>query len=304
MSWVSRANPRRRTPLPAPPGEPCGRCASPAGVATEVRERAGLRQLPYNASWSSSPVRMRITCSSGLTKILPSPILPVRAEFWIASSTRSSCSSATAASSLILGRKSTTYSAPRYSSVWPFWRPKPFTSVTVMPCTPTSASASRTSSSLNGLMIATTSFMECPRQGRRRRRGRPFCLHGCALSRGGYHVGKFLHQITESADGASTLCSRILFPDKFEASSMMDRLDIDQLARRLASLVPPGVAQAQQDLRTNFHDVLAQGLRRLDLVTREEFDVQSQVLARTRAKVEELERRVAELEATAAARGD
>ena len=84
---------------------------------------------------------------------------------------------------------------------------------------------------------------------------------------------------------------------------MMDRLDIDQLARRLASLVPPRVAQAQQDLRTNFHDVLAQGLRRLDLVTREEFDVQSQVLARTRAKVEELERRVAELEA-AATRGD
>jgi BMFP domain-containing protein YqiC len=64
------------------------------------------------------------------------------------------------------------------------------------------------------------------------------------------------------------------------------------------------VAQAQQDLRTNFHDVLAQGLRRLDLVTREEFDVQSQVLARTRAKVEELERRVAELEAAAATRGD
>jgi BMFP domain-containing protein YqiC len=85
---------------------------------------------------------------------------------------------------------------------------------------------------------------------------------------------------------------------------MTDRLDIEQLARRLAALVPPGVAQAQQDLRANFHDVLAQGLRRLDLVTREEFDVQSQVLARTRAKVEELERRVAELEAAAVSRGD
>ncbi|MBD8897872.1 accessory factor UbiK family protein [Rhodanobacter sp. DHG33] len=84
---------------------------------------------------------------------------------------------------------------------------------------------------------------------------------------------------------------------------MTDGLDIEQLARRLAALVPPGVAQAQQDLRANFHDVLAQGLRRLDLVTREEFDVQSQVLTRTRAKVEELERRVAELEA-AAQRGD
>jgi hypothetical protein len=39
-------------------------------------------------------------------------------------------------STLILGRKSTTYSAPRYSSVWPFCRPKPLTSVTVMPETP------------------------------------------------------------------------------------------------------------------------------------------------------------------------
>lgn len=83
---------------------------------------------------------------------------------------------------------------------------------------------------------------------------------------------------------------------------MMDRQEIDRIALRLVSLVPPGLAQAQQDLRTNFHDVLTQGLRRLELVTREEFDVQSQLLARTRAKVDELERRLAELEADAASR--
>ncbi len=77
---------------------------------------------------------------------------------------------------------------------------------------------------------------------------------------------------------------------------MMNRQDIDQLAARLVSLVPPGLAQAQQDLRANFHDVLTQGLRRLELVTREEFEVQSQVLARTRAKLEALEKRLAELE--------
>ena len=81
---------------------------------------------------------------------------------------------------------------------------------------------------------------------------------------------------------------------------MMDRQEIDRIALRLVSLVPPGLAQAQQDLRTNFHDVLTQGLRRLELVTREEFEVQSQLLARTRAKVDELERRVAQLEADAA----
>lgn len=51
------------------------------------------------------------------------------------------------------------YSAPRYSSVWPFWRPKPLTSVTVIPDTPTWDNASRTSSSLKGLMMAMMSFM-------------------------------------------------------------------------------------------------------------------------------------------------
>ncbi len=72
---------------------------------------------------------------------------------------------------------------------------------------------------------------------------------------------------------------------------------IDQLAQRLASLVPPGMAQAREDLEANFRDALAHGLRRLDLVTREEFDVQRMVLSRTREHVEQLEKRIAELEA-------
>ncbi|WP_429200206.1 ubiquinone biosynthesis accessory factor UbiK [Luteibacter sp. W1I16] len=78
----------------------------------------------------------------------------------------------------------------------------------------------------------------------------------------------------------------------------MDVQGIDQLAQRLASLVPPGLAQAREDMQANFKDILAQGLRRLDLVTREEFDVQSQVLARTRERLEALEKRLAELEAS------
>jgi BMFP domain-containing protein YqiC len=85
--------------------------------------------------------------------------------------------------------------------------------------------------------------------------------------------------------------------------SMMDKHDIDSMAARLAALVPEGLARAQQDLQANMRDVLAQGLRRLDLVTREEFDVQAQVLARTRAKLEVLERTVGELEAVIAAHG-
>src|SRR5689334_8657776 len=102
---------------------------------------------------------MRTTCSRAETNTLPSPIFPVRAEFSIASITRSTMASSTAASIFTLGRKSTTYSAPRYSSVWPFWRPKPLTSVTVIPWTPMPLRASRTSSSLNGFTMAVTIFI-------------------------------------------------------------------------------------------------------------------------------------------------
>lgn len=52
-----------------------------------------------------------------------------------------------------------------------------------------------------------------------------------------------------------------------------------------------------KDLEKNMKAMLQQGFSKLDLVTREEFDVQSQVLAKTRAKLEALEARVAELEA-------
>src|SRR5574337_831452 len=102
---------------------------------------------------------MRMACSRSNTKILPSPILPVLADFSMASMAWSSRSVRMAASIFTLGRKSTTYSAPRYNSVWPFCRPKPLTSVTVIPCTPMAESVSRTSSSLKGLMIAVINFM-------------------------------------------------------------------------------------------------------------------------------------------------
>jgi len=52
-----------------------------------------------------------------------------------------------------------------------------------------------------------------------------------------------------------------------------------------------------KDLEKNVKAMLSQGFSRLDLVTREEFDVQAQVLAKTRAKVDALEARLAELEA-------
>jgi BMFP domain-containing protein YqiC len=78
---------------------------------------------------------------------------------------------------------------------------------------------------------------------------------------------------------------------------MIDLHAIDDLARRLADLVPAGMREAQEDLAANFRDALRAGLRRLDLVTREDFDVQRNFLLRTREKLQALEVRIDELDA-------
>ena len=78
---------------------------------------------------------------------------------------------------------------------------------------------------------------------------------------------------------------------------MIDLKAIDDLARRLNDLVPPGLKDARADLETNMKATLQAGLAKLDLVTREEFDVQRAVLMRTREKLDSLERAVEILEA-------
>jgi BMFP domain-containing protein YqiC len=72
---------------------------------------------------------------------------------------------------------------------------------------------------------------------------------------------------------------------------------LDELAKRLHDLVPPGLREAQADLQQHFKATLQSGLSKLDLVTREEFDVQRAVLLRTREKLELLERMVLLVEA-------
>ena len=76
---------------------------------------------------------------------------------------------------------------------------------------------------------------------------------------------------------------------------------IDELAQRLAELVPPGLKDAREDLGSNFKSALQAGLRKLDVVTRDEFDVQRLVLLRTREKIEQLEQQVIALERQLAA---
>ena len=76
---------------------------------------------------------------------------------------------------------------------------------------------------------------------------------------------------------------------------MIDLSQLDELARRLSNLVPPGLRESREELQQNFKSVLQAGLGKLDLVTREEFDVQRAVLLRTREKLAALEQRLAEL---------
>jgi len=76
----------------------------------------------------------------------------------------------------------------------------------------------------------------------------------------------------------------------------MSNKSIEDLARKLAEAVPEGLRSMREDLEGNFRSVLQAGLGKLDLVTREEFEVQEAVLARTREKLEALEKRLEEHE--------
>jgi len=75
---------------------------------------------------------------------------------------------------------------------------------------------------------------------------------------------------------------------------MIEPAKLDELATRLSQLMPSGLSEAKEDLGKNFRAVIQAWLDRLDLVTREEFEVQKAVLAKTREKLEILEAQLAE----------
>jgi ubiquinone biosynthesis accessory factor UbiK len=79
----------------------------------------------------------------------------------------------------------------------------------------------------------------------------------------------------------------------------MEPFRIDEIARRLMDNLPPALRATQRDLESNFRAVLRASLGKLDLVTRDEFDTQSRVLERTRARLEALEARVKAMEGEA-----
>lgn len=82
----------------------------------------------------------------------------------------------------------------------------------------------------------------------------------------------------------------------------MDPKIFDDLARTLSESVPKGLRDLQQDMEKNVRSALERGFERLNLVSRDEFELQAAVLARTRSKLDALEKQVAALEAQLLAR--
>lgn len=77
---------------------------------------------------------------------------------------------------------------------------------------------------------------------------------------------------------------------------MFDPKMLDEVAQKLSSVLPGSLQSVQQDIEQNFKTVLQNAFAKMELVTREEFDVQTSVLSRTRSKVDALEKQLSELE--------
>ncbi len=77
---------------------------------------------------------------------------------------------------------------------------------------------------------------------------------------------------------------------------MFNPQSIDDIATRLTDALPPGLNTFKEDMEKNFKAILQSVLGKMDLVTREEFEVQKGVLAKTRARLEDLEKRVSDME--------
>ena len=70
---------------------------------------------------------------------------------------------------------------------------------------------------------------------------------------------------------------------------------LEELSKRITSLIPGNVKHMQDDIESNIRSLLQTSLTKMNLVTREEFDVQSAVLQRTREKLEQLEKQIEQL---------
>ena len=77
---------------------------------------------------------------------------------------------------------------------------------------------------------------------------------------------------------------------------MLNPKKLEEIAKQISESVPPGMKTMAEGAEAKVKQVLQSQLNRLDFVSREEFDIQTQVLMRTREKLEALEARISELE--------
>ena len=77
---------------------------------------------------------------------------------------------------------------------------------------------------------------------------------------------------------------------------MIDPKKLEEIAKQIHNALPPGIRSMGEEVEKKTRQVLQAQLNKLDLVSREEFDVQTQVLLRTREKIALLEQRLTELE--------
>lgn len=85
-------------------------------------------------------------------------------------------------------------------------------------------------------------------------------------------------------------------PAAYTAAPMIDARQLEDLAARLARALPPGLKSLRAELEDNFRAILRANLERFDLVSRDRFEVQAELLARTQAKLDALEQRLKTLE--------
>lgn len=77
---------------------------------------------------------------------------------------------------------------------------------------------------------------------------------------------------------------------------MFDPQQLNELARRISEVIPQDLTAIKSDFETNIKAILQASLSRMNLVTREEFDVQRKVLLRAREQIDAMEERIKALE--------
>lgn len=87
------------------------------------------------------------------------------------------------------------------------------------------------------------------------------------------------------------------FPSSAQMYTMVDAQNLEDLAAKLSRLLPPGLSGLRHELEDNFRAVLRANLEKWDLVSRERFDIQAELLARTQSRLSKLEQRLKALEA-------